>query len=225
MKDDERQKIAKKLAKIEKMIGGYEDKPVGVVKIQTSAPMKKSKRGGAEDSESQELNDDIASTSIGNQNQYYKDQLELADEMKRKIREVANMNTMGNVQLGLGEAWYQGQGMDDAHIKCPACGGKILVRKIKKKLFKRKVRRNAAKGKPAPKAPKFMREKKEKKKPGPKKGGAKSNAQSEWQKYCHAVAKTPKMEGKPWNEVLKKASKLRKEGVSLSDINAIKSAL
>ena len=96
-----------------------------------------------------------------------------------------------------------------------------MINKLKKKLYKRKVRRNAAKGKTAPRPPKFMRQKGQKNKPGPKKGGSKSVKQVEWMKFCKAVGKTPKMQGKPWNEVMKKASKLRNKGVTLEQIKSL----
>lgn len=178
-------------------------------------------KGGYDDTIPDSSAEEIASASIGRQEKAYEDMVALSNEMKNKIREIADMNTMGNVKLGLGEAWYQGQGHDDDHIPCPHCGGKLLINKLKKKLYKRKVRRNEAKGKGVPKPPKFMRSKEEvKKKRGPKKGG-KSEKASDWMKYCKAVAKTPKMQGKPWNEVMKKASKLKKKGVSYSDLQAL----
>lgn len=165
--------------------------------------------------------DEISSSSVGKQESAYKDLVEMSNEMKDKIREVADMNTMGNVKLGLGEAWYQGQGHDDDHFLCKHCGGKLMVNSMKKKLYKRKKRRNAAKGKPKPQKPKHMRKDGAKKKPGPKKGGAKSVKQTEWMDYCKAVGKTPKMIGKPWNEVMKKASQLKKEGVTMEQIKKI----
>jgi len=178
--------------------------------------------GGYDDSITEDkIMDDISSSSVGKQESAYSDLVESSKEMKDKIREVADMNTMGNVRLGLGEAWYQGQGHDDDHFLCKHCGGKLMVNSMKKKLYKRKKRRNAAKGKPKPQKPKHMRKGGAKKKPGPKKGGAKSVKQTEWMDYCKAVGKTPKMTGKPWNEVMKKASQLKKEGVTMEQIKKV----
>lgn len=202
MTKSEQDKLLKKKMKfIEKILsGGYDDT--------------------ISDSDQRSI-DEIASSSIGNQSSAYKDLVEIGNEMKNKIREVADMNTMGNVKLGLGESLYQGQGHDDDHICCKHCGGKLMINSIKKKLYKRKKRRNAAKGKPKPQKPKHMRKGGTKKKPGPKKGGVKSLKQTEWMDYCKAVGKTPKMAGKPWNEVMKKASQLKKEGVTMEQIKKI----
>jgi RNA polymerase-binding transcription factor DksA len=195
-------KLSKKLKKLEKLSGG-DDESASRAEVEYAVADQQS--------------------SESNMDQAYMDLVNISDMMKEKIREVANMNTMGNVQLGLGEAWYQVQGMDDdLHIECCHCGGKIPVRKLKKKLYKRKVRRNMAKGKPEPVAPKFLRKGKAlKKRPGPKKGGAKTAKQSDWISYCKAVGKTPEMAGKPWNDVMKKASALRKKGVLVSDIKKL----
>lgn len=229
MKDTEVKKLKKKLAKLEKMVGGYDDKVVNevVYEDEYSPEDRRVIQARAAKQAEQRTIDEVASSSIAKQDQAYRDLVELSQEMKDKIREVANMNTMGNVQLGLGEAWYQGQGIDkefdDDHLICPHCAGKIPVRKIKKRLFKRKSRRNVAKGKAPPMPPKFMRSKSGiKRKPGPKKGGARSGKQSDWMKFCKAVAKTPKMEGKPWNEVMKKASSLRKKGVTIEQLKIAK---
>lgn len=203
-------KLKKKLDAIEKSLkGGYDDG------IQDS----KSEDDEVERRINQRVEREIASSSIGKQEQAYQDQVEIAEEMKDKIREISNMNTMGNVKLGLGEAWYQGQGFEDDYINCIHCGGKLPVKKIKKKLFKRKARRNAAKGKAVPQMPKFMR--KSKGKPGPKKGGKQSTKSEEWIKYCRAVHKLPKYAGKPWNVVMKEASKLKAKGITISDLKAV----
>ncbi len=206
-------KLEKRLAKIEKLMkGGYDDVPVSNDKVEARAI------------------DEVSSNSIAKQDQAYQDMLEVADELKRKIAMVQDMNTMGNVKLGLGEAWYQGQGHDaekvviiddDDHILCKHCGGKLKVKSIKKKLHKRKVRRNKAKGKPAPHPPKHMRTKAQnKKKPGPKAGKAKSAKQTEWMKLCKAVSKSKGMAGKPWSEVLKKSSILKSKGVTAEQVKA-----
>lgn len=207
-KTEEEKLLKKKMKFIEKVLsGGYDD----------TIPDRRVSQAEAES----KIMDQLASSSIGKQNDAYDDLVGLSEEMKNKIREIANMNTMGNVKLGLGEAWYQGQGHDDDHFLCKHCGGKLMVNSMKKKLFKRKKRRNAAKGKPKPTKPKFMRKNKAKKTPGPKKGGAKSAKQSAWMSYCKAVGKTPKMAGKPWNEVMKKASQLKKEGVTIDQIKKV----
>lgn len=39
--------------------------------------------------------------------------------------------------------------------------------------------------------------------------------------YCKTVGKTPKMAGKPWNEVMKKASQLKKDGVTIDQIKKV----
>lgn len=211
----------KKLEAIAQLLGGYDDGVVSeLVKNLKDIDLEDRRVSQAEAAVdvAQQLITAEAANSIAKQTQSYQDRLEIAKDMKDKIREVADMNTMGNVKLGLGEAWYQGKG-DDDFICCKHCGGKLKVKKIKKKLFKRKARRNQAKGKPVPKAPKFMRSV-IRKKPGPKKGGAKSEKQSEWMKYCKAVAKLDKMKGRPWQDVMKKASKLRKKGVTLDQIKS-----
>lgn len=196
-------KLSQKLSKLEKLAGAGEEESL----------------------EAQEEGDERAKLSSEvNMDRAYADLVKASEEMKAKIREIADMNTMGNVQLGLGEAWYQGQGKDndDSCLDCPHCGGKIDIQKIKKKMYKRKVRRNKAKGKAEPVAPKFMRKGKAlKKKPGPKKGGAKSAKQSDWIKFCKAVGKTPDMKGEPWNKVMKKASELRKRGVDIADVKKL----
>lgn len=232
MKEADLKKLQKKILKIEQMLlkGGYDDKVVDEVVYEREYDPEDRRVqqaiARAKMNEETALSE-LAYASQPKQEQAYQDMVALSNVMKDKIREVADMNTMGNVKLGLGEAWYQGQGKhvshgncDDDVILCPHCKGGIAVKKLKKKLHKRKVRRNAAKGKPAPHPPKFMRAP-EKKKPGPKKGGAKSAKQSEWMKYCKAVGKTPEMKGKPWNEVMKKASKLKKKGVDITTIRQL----
>ena len=218
-------KLLKQKYKLIKQIldGGYDDRAVNEVVISEFRPEdRRVTQAEAAEIMARKLTDTVAANLVGKQNQSYRDRLEIAEDLKDKIRDVADMNTMGAVKLGLGEAWFQGQGHDDDHLQCPHCGGKLMVNKLKKKLFKRKVRRNKAKGKPKPKPPKFLRSKDEgKKKPGPKKGGAKTEKQTEWMKYCKAVGKTEPMQGQAWNKVMKKASQLRKEGVTLEDIKKL----
>lgn len=220
----EKKLLKKKYKLIKKILeGGYDDKSINEVIVELDLPDRRvSQAAAAADFINKQVVDTVAANLIAKQDTSFKDRLETAHELKDKIREVADMNTMGAVKLGLGEAWFQGQGHDDDHLECPHCGGRLMINKLKKKLYKRKVRRNKAKGKSKPYPPKFLRTKEEaKKRPGPKRGGGKSEKQTEWMKYCKAVSKTPPMIGLPWNKVMKKASQLKKEGVSIDDIKKL----
>lgn len=199
------EKKLKKLEKIQKIIGGALDEDTGSVL----------------DSE--------------NKIEAYEDKLEVAEKIKAKIREIDNMNTMGSVKQG--KLQYQGgkslkkalKKLEDSSevedcIVCHLCGGKQDVKKLKKKMYKRKVERNTKKGKGLPPKPKHMRKPgdyvkvKEKKKPGPRKGAPLSKKAQDWQDYRKAVAALPEMKGVPWAQVTKKASKLREKGVKIEDL-------